>query len=511
MRCRKPLIVEPLEPRALLASVSYGLTTDQSVYTAGEPVQITLIETNEGNEPVTVDNTQLVFSVGKGIIFWESSASGNPTAVTLDSGQSDSQTVTWDGIPNDLSFDAGVNTWGTFTAQVGLGLFTDPLATTTFQTANPLTYSLTTDESAYTLGQPVQVTLNETNSSDQPVTFDPGCFFVIDNNGNQVSSLFLGWTTNPTTVTLQPGQSYTLTATWNDTPDFVVDGAALNSWGTFIVSITAANPGVEPVPASLQAPFSVADPDLVYSLTTDQSIYTLGEPVQITFTETNTGDQPATIDQLVSNDPVFQPVNIQHDGSWVLGGHGGDEFEGEPTITVQPGQSYSQTWVWDGNIDGQTSYSVPNPLGTYSVSFEGTSAQTSFQIIAAPSPSPPSSDPTPTPDPSTATGQTATTAHQGITVLDGPAGSRSSIRHTATRSVGRHERDRSAPGTHHSHTPPNQADVMRPRKDISTPLANRGGFLESAHTDIGVDTTSRVPVGPHRAGKLGGHHDRAGR
>ena len=32
-----------------------------------------------------------------------------------------------------------------------------------------------------------------------------------------------------------------------------------------------------------------------YSLTTDQATYQVGQPIQITFTETNTGDQPVTV------------------------------------------------------------------------------------------------------------------------------------------------------------------------------------------------------------------------
>ena len=32
-----------------------------------------------------------------------------------------------------------------------------------------------------------------------------------------------------------------------------------------------------------------------YTLTTDHSTYQVGQPIQITFTETNTGDQPVTV------------------------------------------------------------------------------------------------------------------------------------------------------------------------------------------------------------------------
>ena len=35
---------------------------------------------------------------------------------------------------------------------------------------------------------------------------------------------------------------------------------------------------------------------LAYSLTTDQSVYQVGQPIELTFTETNTSDQPVTVE-----------------------------------------------------------------------------------------------------------------------------------------------------------------------------------------------------------------------
>ena len=34
---------------------------------------------------------------------------------------------------------------------------------------------------------------------------------------------------------------------------------------------------------------------VIYSLTTDQPNYQVGQPIEMTFTETNTGDQPVTV------------------------------------------------------------------------------------------------------------------------------------------------------------------------------------------------------------------------
>jgi hypothetical protein len=104
-----------------------------------------------------------------------------------------------------------------------------------------LTFSLTTDESTYQVGQTIQITFTETNTSTQPVTVAvaPADFTVSQgayaiwqsdpNNENQ----------SPTSETLQPGQSLTQSASWDGTtPDLFDDAPAspINFWGTFVVS-----------------------------------------------------------------------------------------------------------------------------------------------------------------------------------------------------------------------------------------------------------------------------------
>ena len=53
-RTRMALGVDELEGRSLLSGISYTLTTDQSTYQVGQPIQITFTETNTGDRPVTV-------------------------------------------------------------------------------------------------------------------------------------------------------------------------------------------------------------------------------------------------------------------------------------------------------------------------------------------------------------------------------------------------------------------------------------------------------------------------
>src|SRR5947208_732554 len=103
-------------------------------------------------------------------------------------------------------------------------------------------------------------------------------------------------------------------------------------WCKFVVSV-AAN--------TQQATFQVVDPHLVYSLTTDMAVYLAGDPVQITFTETNTGDQPVTID------PELVMFNVMHDGNWIWGD--GSPWSWSHTRSEeQRGEKYSKTVTWDG-------------------------------------------------------------------------------------------------------------------------------------------------------------------
>ena len=57
--------VEGLERRTLLSSISYSLTTDQSVYQVGQPIELTFTETNVSNQPVTVEVSPTDFTVSQ--------------------------------------------------------------------------------------------------------------------------------------------------------------------------------------------------------------------------------------------------------------------------------------------------------------------------------------------------------------------------------------------------------------------------------------------------------------
>jgi hypothetical protein len=98
-----------------------------------------------------------------------------------------------------------------------------PRVPQTVTVASPLLVTLTTDQSTYTVGQPVHLTLTVTNRSQQTVTFIDGPAvdgFLVSQNGAIV------WRSNAglqpqflRLVTLRPGQSYTLHATWDGHPN----------------------------------------------------------------------------------------------------------------------------------------------------------------------------------------------------------------------------------------------------------------------------------------------------
>ena len=109
--------------------------------------------------------------------------------------------------------------------------------------ASPLLVAFTTDRSTYALGQPVHFTLTATNTSKQAVTFVDGPAvdgFLVSQNGKIV------WRSNAglqpqflRSVTLQPGQSYTLHATWDGHPNTPSGNELMSQTPTGTFSVTS--------------------------------------------------------------------------------------------------------------------------------------------------------------------------------------------------------------------------------------------------------------------------------
>ena len=103
-----------------------------------------------------------------------------------------------------------------------------------------------------------------------------------------------------------------------------------NLTGTFVVGY---GPGDDPT--HYTTTFQIAPPssdDLVTSVTTDQTDYNLGQPVNLTFTETNDGDQPVAV---VTGSPEFE---ITQNGTTVWS----PSYAGARSRRSQPGRRSSQ-------------------------------------------------------------------------------------------------------------------------------------------------------------------------
>jgi hypothetical protein len=195
--------VELLEPRALLSAVDISLTTNQTEYQPGQPIQMTFTETNTSSQPVTVDYGPSVdgFDVTRdGVPVWQSNAGINPMIIiadTLGPGQSLTLHATWNGVPGQGLTNLGPRGTYTVTNQLdpngaSATFEIGPIASPPSQppsnppsdhpplpppspppNSSPITVSLTTNHQGVRRGQPVVIALTLKNSSDNPVAISP--------------------------------------------------------------------------------------------------------------------------------------------------------------------------------------------------------------------------------------------------------------------------------------------------------------------------------------------------
>ena len=112
------------------------------------------------------------------------------TQVAFLPGQSVSDTQPWDGIPMAGPYSIGDLT-GTFVRRLRTRKMIRRNLRRRFRsapsTANDLVTSVTTDQTVYNLGQPVDMTFTETNDRDQPVAIVTGSpEFEVTQNGTTV-------------------------------------------------------------------------------------------------------------------------------------------------------------------------------------------------------------------------------------------------------------------------------------------------------------------------------------
>jgi uncharacterized repeat protein (TIGR01451 family) len=383
--------VEALEGRSLLSGITYSLTTDQPVYQVGQTIQFTFTETNTGDQPVTVAVSPTDFTVSRGpTAIWQSDpgdAGQSPSSVTLQPGQSISQTASWDGtIPYTLGSPTGsgqtwmLNEWGSFTVS-------NPNApqgdTATFQITDPITATLTTDMPVYQMGQPVQVTYTESNTSDRDLTFLDGDPTAITfwRNGVNVTPVAYPDVILATPEALAAHNTVTWSQTWNGIPEAGPYDLA-NLTGTFVASY-----GPEGDPQQYTAAFQITPPsswDIVSSVTSDQSVYQAGQMVNLTFTETNAGDQPVMV--VVGQ----QSFSVAQNGQSIWSTLGASTSTEDTWGILPPGQTITQTEGWNGTLINGQSAGTGTFVATNMVDPNGSTA--TFQVVA-PAVSDPPTDP----------------------------------------------------------------------------------------------------------------------
>ena len=204
------------------------------------------------------------------------------------------------------------------------------------------------------------------------VAIDPSDFIVTQNAG-----FTFDWESNPgdtgqsTTVTLQPGQSYTQTATWNGIPQAGTDDSPVSGH-----------------PVGILLRFQHGRRTVVVRDVPDRQPDRLQRddgPVNLPgrrtdpdhFVQTNTGDQPVTFSAA--------PVDIQVEGDGVNWDAWPGLGQPNPVVTLQPGQSYTQTLTWDGigrgSSDGATGSFLAFVTGSSEEIFNPIPSVT-FQIVA---------------------------------------------------------------------------------------------------------------------------------
>jgi hypothetical protein len=131
------------------------------------------------------------------------------------------------------------------------------------------------------------------------------------------------------------------------------------------------------------------------SLTTNQSVYQVGEPVRMTFTFTNSGNTPASFDY----GPSFDGFVVSQGGQTVWQSNAGLSSMIAIEKTLQPGQSFSLQTMWDGMVAGSSNSNTLTGSFVVTDQLDTTGASATFQIDAPLPPAAPTGPTVGQPDP----------------------------------------------------------------------------------------------------------------
>jgi hypothetical protein len=250
-----------------------------------------------------------------------------------------------------------------------------------------LATGLTTNRSVYQPGQPIVMTFQETNVSNQPISVEDGPSidgFTVLHAGEVVWRSNAG--INPLFIKrdiLQPGQSLTLTATWDGIPtgssapvlgQFVISNGLNPGGATATVTIStsghASTSGSDPTtggPAPVSSPpgparrpvvspgsgdsqtdpsgatSSSASSSIALAITTDHPAYRRGHRVRMTLTVKNTGPNPIALAPHANGDglTLFEGTTPV----W----HSAGRASGAGSRRLRSGESIKIRATWDGS------------------------------------------------------------------------------------------------------------------------------------------------------------------
>ena len=211
-----------------------------------------------------------------------------------------------------------------------------------------LAVTVTTDQPSYQVGQPVHITVTETNATNHDVTVAEGCgindFWVTQNStelwrkskdGPQpLCPIFLGGV-------LHAHQSRSFDALWDGHTDEGPPGTP-----TGVVEVFGRVNGVSSPPVAIRIDPPPSVNPLLLTVTTDHELYRPGRRVHITVTATNTGNAPIAIGVAHPKITISRPGAVV----WRLRGR----VHPQAARLLQPGQSRQFAVAWRGmpNVHG---------------------------------------------------------------------------------------------------------------------------------------------------------------
>jgi len=369
------------EAQVTVDPLQVSVTTAQSSYARGNPALMTLEVKNTSLFPVTVS-----FSTAQQYEFTAQDASGatvwtwsfgktfspNGTSRTLAAGETVRYQESW-------NFKANSGSWapnGSYTLRgTFLGNYTGKSGTKAGQkaislyTPDYLQVSFAADKSGYTRGQQAVLSLTMTNNAPYAleVNFANGQFYdftATDAAGTSLWSWSFGksFDGNPQTVTLAPGQTWTVQEVWgfaddagNGQPDgdYVVGGVFLGDY----LGRSGTKGGSQTVNLITPDPLRV-------TFSTDKNSYVRTQgAAKLTVTVTNIDTYAVSILFQTGKHYDFTARNSSGQAVWTWST--GKSFSPTPhEVVLGPGQSlqFTESWSYTDNSG------VPVLDGTYTVS-----------------------------------------------------------------------------------------------------------------------------------------------